>query len=253
MGRFSVSIRGREIHQWRAGKARNLFQYLIVNRGRVVPKLKLYDALWPRREWSPHSSSLKVAVHALRRILESAADADLALSIGHQDFGYILHTGKIWVDVDEFEARLEEGRAAAQAGDKAAALAAYSSAMHLYQDGFLIGESADWIDEQREWCKALALPALTWLAEEAFARDDLNDLIRWCRRIIEIDPYHERAYQLMIMAHGKRGNLGSARRWYGMCMTRLREDFGVEPSEFTRQIYQRVLRRRHQTGTIVAR
>ncbi|MCD0447755.1 bacterial transcriptional activator domain-containing protein [Actinocorallia sp. API 0066] len=209
----------------------------------MVPKDKLYDTLWPRSDWSPGSSSLKVAVHALRRILDEAAGAESSVRIIHQDFGYVLRADQIWVDVEEFEARVDEGRSAAQAGDREAATGAYAGAMELYQGGFLVGESGDWIEEQREWCKALALPALAWLADESFARSDLNEIIRWCRRTLDIDPYNERAYQLMIMAHGEQGNLGSARRWYGICATRLREDFDVEPSEFTQQVYRRILRR----------
>ncbi|QKG19902.1 response regulator receiver and SARP domain-containing protein [Actinomadura verrucosospora] len=232
------------VHKWRAGKARSLFQYLLVHRGRVVLRDKLHDVLWPDSEWSPSSSSLKVAMHAVRQVLraDAAGGGAHGVRILHEDFGYVLHADDVWVDVDEFEALIEAGRMADKSGDSAGALRAYAAAIELYQGDFLAGETADWVVEQREWCKSLALRALDRLSAEALATGAFDELVRWCRRIIDIDPYREPVYRMLMDLHGRFGELGAVRRWHELCVRRLAEELGVPPAEETEEVYVRAMR-----------
>src|SRR2546429_2971538 len=69
LGTFAVTVRGTPIRRWQAGKARALFQYLLLRRGTPVPRGTLLEALWPDADTS---LSLRVAVHALRQILAVA-------------------------------------------------------------------------------------------------------------------------------------------------------------------------------------
>ncbi|MCE7002296.1 winged helix-turn-helix domain-containing protein [Kibdelosporangium philippinense] len=243
-GAFSVHIDGSPVQKWRAGKARSLFQYLLMHSDRVILRDKLYEVLWPQGEWSPNSSSLKVAMHALRQILRIRPDGngEHGVRIVHQDFGYVLHAENMWVDVDQFERLIDRGRDADRAGDTTAAMAAYSQAMHLYQGDFLAGDSADWIVEQRQWCKSLALRALDRLTTESLGCGDIADVARWCRRIVELDPYREETYQLLMTVHGKFGELGTVRRWHDICTRRLRDELGVRPSSQTEWVYVQAMR-----------
>lgn len=244
LGTFSLTIDGMPVHRWRAGKARNLFQYLLVNRGRVVLRDKLYEVLWPESTWSPSSSSLKVAMHALRQILNVQSDGTggYGVRIVRQDFGYILHAEEIWVDVEEFESRVKAGKAADQAGDTDTAMAEFAEAMEVYQGDFLAGDSADWVIEQREWCRSLALRALDRLCADAEQRGDFGEVLQWCRRVIELDPYQEHAYQLLITVHGCFGELGAVQRWHDICVRRLRDDLSVQPSDETERIFRSAMR-----------
>ncbi|PPK63136.1 BTAD domain-containing putative transcriptional regulator [Actinokineospora auranticolor] len=244
LGSFSLRLDGRPVRKWRAGKARSLFQYLLVHRDRVVLRDKLHEVLWPHSDWSPNSSSLKVAMHALRQILQTSPDGTntSGVRIVHQDFGYALYADGISVDVDEFEAMVEAGRAADKVGDTPRAVAAYRAAMEVYQGDFLPGDSADWIVEQREWCKSLALRALDRLSTEAARVGDFDQLVRWCRRTIELDPYRESAYQMVMSAHGRFGELAAVRRWHDMCTRRLAEELGVRPNQETERAYFAAMR-----------
>ncbi|MFC0540630.1 AfsR/SARP family transcriptional regulator [Kutzneria chonburiensis] len=244
LGNFELTIDGTPVRRWRAGKARSLFQYLLVHRDRVVLRDKLYEVLWPETPWTPNSSSLKVAMHALRQILQVDPDGtdSRGLRIMRQDFGYVLHADRVWVDVDEFESRVTAGRMADGDGDVRAALAEYAAAMEIYQGDFLAGDSADWIIEQREWCKALALRALDRLCTCALRRGALDEVLHWCRIIISLDPYHEATYQLLMSVHGSLGELGTVRRWHDICVRRLRDELDVAPNIETGRIYHRALR-----------
>lgn len=243
LGTFSLTIDGTSVNRWRAGKARNLFQYLLIRRGRVVLRDKLYEVLWPENEWAPNSSSLKVAVHALRQILDAPASGatDSGVRIVREDFGYVLHADGIEIDLELFETKVNDGKAADRAGDTDTALAHYAEAMALYGGDLLTGESAGWIVEQREWCRTLALRTLDRLSRAAADRGDVGEVLDWCRQILELDPYQEHAYQLLMDAHGRAGEFGAVRRWHDICVRRLRDELDVTPSIETSRVYTRAM------------
>lgn len=243
-GTFELRLAGKPVRKWRAGKARGLFQYLVVHRDRVVLRDTLYESLWPESEWSPHSSSLRVAMHAVRQVLQAGPDGvtGSGLRIVHQDFGYALYADNISVDVDEFEALIEAGNTAGRAGNVGDAMRFYRDAMDLYRGDFLEGETADWIVEQRECYKSIALRVLDRLGAYAWKRADFDGLVHWCRRITQLDPYRESAYRMLINMHGRFGELGTVRRWYDICTRRLSGELGVAPSAETERAYRLAIR-----------
>jgi DNA-binding SARP family transcriptional activator len=244
-GDFSLCVNGKNIDHWHAGKARSLFQYLLVNRGRLVGRETLYKVLWPDAKWSPTASSLKVAMHSVRRTLEQAADLSTGqpIEIVSRDHGYLLQTNGLRVDLDEFDTCMNAGRVAeARGGEHADALASYRRAADLYTGDFLATQNAGWIDEQRQCYRALALYALTNLRAEALRRDDHAAIITLCRRILEIEPYHEEMYQTLMLMHGRRGELGQVGDWHRLCVQRLGDDLGLRPTSTTQRIFFRAMR-----------
>jgi len=235
LGDFSVTVAGTPVESWRAGKARNLFQFLLFNRGHVVPRDRLCQVLWPDSD-GDRSTSLKVAAHALRRILGTDE-----VSISYQDVGYLLRCDGVWVDIEQFEATIEAARAAERDGDPGRALAAHHRATTLYQGDFLDGETASWADGQRQWARSMVLGSLNHLRADAMRRSDPGAVITWCRRILSIDPFLEEAYQNLFVVHGMLGELSQVRNWYDLCAQRLRDELDIAPSHRTRKILELAL------------
>lgn len=253
-GEFRVQANDRPVDQLRTGRISGLFKYLLLNRDRTVRREKLYEILWPDREWSPKDSSLKVAVHSLRRILKGIATqtgVPPVEIIGH-DHGYLLRANDVWLDVDEFDLCMNSGRCAEDVGDLDRAMSWFRAATELYGGDFLVSDHAEWTTGQRECDRALALYALSWLRAEAMRRGDDQEVISLCRRIIEIDPYHEEMYQTMMLVHGRRGELGQVRNWHRMCLRRLRDDLDLAPNDATRRIYVRAVRGELREGVPTA-
>jgi two-component SAPR family response regulator len=238
-GTFSLNIDGRPVRQWRGGRARSLFQYLLVNRNKLVLKERLYEVLWPHAEWSSHSSSLKVAVHALRQVLNGQlGQGNRRLEVIYQDFGYVLKAnGGVWIDYDEFEKLTNEASIAESRKDIDAAVRAHEKAISLYCGDFLIGESAGWVDEQREWLRGSALRSLHFLATVAIRRGDDERALQYCRSSLEIEGCHEETYRMVMSIFGRRGERGQVQRWYDLCVDRLRTQLGVAPSPETDRLF----------------
>lgn len=228
LGEFSMDVAGEPVGPWRGGKARGLFQYLLLNRGRLVVRERLNEVLWPGADRNRGGSSLKVAAHALREVLTRVPE-EAGLVLVYQDHGYLLRAERVWTDVDEFESACTAG--------------ADRDAMRLYRGDFLGTESSPWAIEQREWYRSLALRVLDRLRDDALRRGDDIELVTWCRRSLEIDPSREATYQALMAAHARFGELDRVHSWYRICLRRLREDFGVEPTPETHRVFVEALRR----------
>ncbi|MEV6652555.1 BTAD domain-containing putative transcriptional regulator [Streptomyces sp. NPDC051219] len=235
LGDFELIVNGSPVERWRAGKARGLFQYLVIHRGQTLTRDRLYEALWPGSDGSSGGSSLKVAAHALRRVLDAHPDRPGASGIRllYRDFGYVLDVADLWSDVDRFQELVHAGLRASAAQDVTLARTRLRAAIALYGGEFLRGDSADWVAEQREYLRSLALRALVVLRTDAEAREDFAELIEICRRTLEIDRHHEETYRALMTAHGRRGELAGVRSWYELCARRLRDDLAVAPAPET--------------------
>ncbi|MFB7257190.1 AfsR/SARP family transcriptional regulator [Streptomyces nojiriensis] len=237
LGDFELTVNGAPVQRWRAGKARGLFQYLVVHRGQMLTRDRLYASLWPGAD-AAAGSSLKVAAHALRRVLDAHPDrpGDSGIRLVYRDFGYVLHITGLWSDLDRFQELVHTGLRAAAAGDAPLARTRLRAAIGLYGGEFLRGESADWVVEQREYLRALALRALGVLRADAEAREDFVELIEICKRTLEIDRHHEETYRALMAAHGRRGELACVRRWYELCARRMRDELAVAPGHETQRL-----------------
>lgn len=236
LGDFSVTVGGAPIPYWRAGKARSLFQFLLVNRGRLVSADRLREVLWPAGDRSPQSSSLKVAMHAVRRVLSQPEDAAERMCVEHHNGYYRLTVRDSSIDVEELDDCARLARAAARADDLTAAHRLHQRVVTLYTGEFLADEHADWVVEQREWCKATVLHSLRELRARALRDNDYPETIDACRRVLEIDSCAEGAYQTLMVMHARLGELGRVRSWYELCTRRLRTELDVEPTMLTRRI-----------------
>jgi DNA-binding SARP family transcriptional activator len=242
-GDFSLNVCGREVDRWHSGKSKDVFQYLLLNRGRLVPQERMYRIFWPASEWSAARTSLKVAVHSIRNILKSSPDDEVepAATVLCRGQGYLLQAGGVWLDIHEFDLSIATGHRAQARNDEATALTSYRNAVSLYSGDFLASQTADWIDEHRQHYRALALYALAYLRSEAVRRHDHSLVIKLCRRILDIDPYQEDTYQTMMLVHGQRGELGQVREWYRLCDRRFRIDLDLKPTEDTERIFRNAM------------
>nr|BBJ48428.1 hypothetical protein SAVMC3_10570 [Streptomyces avermitilis] len=137
LGSFELAIHGKPIQRWKAGKARDLFQFLLLRQGQVVSRETLHESLWPGSYWSANSSSLKVAVHTLRRVLAncqapSEETSSPSLRLVTRQTGYTLQARGVWVDSEVFDDLVDQGHRAESAGAHREASQHYRAAAELY-------------------------------------------------------------------------------------------------------------------------
>jgi DNA-binding SARP family transcriptional activator len=245
LGAFTLLVGGEPVGGWRASRARGLFQYLVCHRGRPVPRDELVAAIWPDAGAGAAGTSLRVAAHALRRILGRApagGDGGAPLTVLARGAGYALGGAEPWLDVDAFERCAALGRRLEGAGRRAGALALYARAADLYRGDFLPDSWEEWVTFRREALKDQFLFVLGRVAELALAAGDPHACIAHCQRVLAHDRCREDVYRLLMACYGRLGQRGRVRRWYELCVRALRAELDVAPEPDTEDCYLRALR-----------
>jgi DNA-binding SARP family transcriptional activator len=66
--------------------------------------------------------------------------------------------------------------------------------------------------------------------------------IQHAAEMIELDPFKETAYQLLMKMHAAAGDRAEALRVFAKCRELLRDELGVSPSPQTEAVYLDILR-----------
>ncbi len=215
---------------WLGQRSGQILKYLVCERSRVVMVDEIAEAIWPDSSRRAVDNA-RYAIHRLRTRLEprrAAYDAS-AFVVSHGS-GYALDLDRIWIDVDEFERTVEQGRAAVTRLDFDAATEHLDRAMGLYGGDFLADEPyADWADEERVRLVAMATGALRMLVTLARERGNAADAIRHLQRMTELEPLDSDIHRELVQALLDEGLRSEAKRRYDNFTHRLRRVLGEEP------------------------
>lgn len=185
---------------------------------------EVLGVLWPDRDEKRARRALNQLLYTLRKVtpqltLESVEDA--------LDFGR-----EVWLDVEEFERRLE-------AGD-------LKGAVELYEGPFLADLAVNepdfdhWADRQRADLQRKFRKAALELASQARESGDHEGAVGFCRRLVDADPLDDEAQHLLIESLYLRGDRLAALRQYEMYGDLLARELEVEPLEHTRELVERI-------------
>ncbi len=239
LGPFRVWREGREIERtgWGREKALHLLQFLVCQRGRLVHREQILEALWPGSPPTTAGTGLRVALSALRKTLASGPGAEFI----HRE-GESLQLDLARVDADEFT-RLVQSARALEAKAASEAIRLYEAALALYHGDFLEENLyAEWTSEERERLLTDYFSAAERLARLWVSLNDYERGARWANAILAKDPLWEEAYALLMECHWKQGHRALAVRTYERCRRRLRASLGVEPSPSTAALFEAISR-----------
>ena len=223
-GRLTVTVGDRRLERELPGRqGRLLLGYLTLNRLRTMARAEVVEAIWP----DGHDGGLAPLLSKLRRVVELDG----------------LRVNADWVDVEAAREALHRSESALALGDPHGAWAPAQVAMFTTARQFLSGEEAPWIDEERRSLARTHLAALEAYAAAALGigGTELAAAVRVGRKLVELEPYRESGYRLLIEALEREGNGAEAILVYEALRTKLREDLGITPSEQTQETYRRLL------------
>jgi len=233
----TAEVDGRRIERELPGRqGRLLFVYLVLARPRPTGRAELLDALWPDAAPASAESSLSALLSRLRRAVGEerlTGRSELRLELPDD----------AWVDVDAATEALHRAESAAARGDWTGAWGPARVAQHVAVRGFLPGEDAPWIEQQRRRLEELHVRALELAgrASVEIGGAELDTAERAARALIEAAPYRESGYRLLMEALAARGNGAEALVVYERLRARLRDDLGAAPSQATKDLHRRLL------------
>ena len=142
-GAIALRIDGKRVESDLPGRlGRLLFVHLAVNRGRVVTRDELLDALWPGEPPAAVESSLSALLSKTRRVvgaerLEGRSSLRLALP------------ADVWVDLEAATDGIHRAEAAFARKDWFGVYGPGRVTQHVCRRGFLPGEDAPWVSAVR--------------------------------------------------------------------------------------------------------
>jgi DNA-binding SARP family transcriptional activator len=230
-------VGGRRVERGLPGRqGRLLFAYLAVNRDRVVGRDELTEALWPRGLPSAPDLAISALLSKLRRLLPDGAvvgRSQMRLELG----------GHARVDVEAARDGIHRAEALIAARDWYTAIGPTLVAYNISQRRFLPGEEGDWIEELRRELVEIRVTALECTARRCLALGGSEVAVaeRTARRLIELSPYRESGYAVLMEAFERQGNIAEALWVYESLRGLLRKELGAAPSPTVQRVHERLL------------
>jgi DNA-binding SARP family transcriptional activator len=211
---------------------RAVLTMLLLARGRQVSRGRLIDGLWEGDVPGAAASTIRTYVSRLRRrvnSIESAGD------------GYVLRLDSAGLDLDEFEQRLSEARAARDRHDTARGARLLRDALGLWRGAALAGIPGPYASSRRVLLTELQLAATEEKLAADIALGEHATAIAELRALLAEYPFRERLAEQLMLALYKSGRQAEALCVFDSMRHRLSDDVGVDPGPSLKTMHWRVL------------
>ena len=223
-------------------QGRIAFVYLALHRHRTVHRDEMLTAIWPDDTTIQGDSGLDPIMSRLRGVLRTGfhpAQAGIEVSAG--TIGLQI-PDSTWVDVEAAANALDEAEGALRRSDHPAAWGLANTAVVITRRPFLANAEAPWIESQRSVLRAMQLRALQCLVTVSAHNNETMLAIQHASEMVQLEPFRETAYQLLMRMHAAAGDRAEALRVFARCRELLRDELGVNPSPQTEAVYLDILR-----------
>ena len=226
LGTFELHYGGVPVTTVEAARLQSLLAYLVLHR--TAPQLRHHVAFlfWPDASEAQARTNLRKLLLLLRRAL---LDADRFLQVTAKTIQWRsdAHTD---LDVDRFEQCC--------ATDSSTA---WEHAIDLYRGELLPSCYDDWIFPAREKLNQMFVETADRLIQHLAATNEPKRAVKYAQILLRHDPVRETTNRQLMRLYMHLDDRASALRVYHNCVTVLRRELDVEPSEETRSLYQQIV------------
>jgi DNA-binding SARP family transcriptional activator/tetratricopeptide (TPR) repeat protein len=238
-GRMSIELDGEEmVGRLRGRQVPLLLAYLLLHRERAIARDELADALWPDAAPRSQDAALRTLLSRLRSALGPAA-------LRGRDELVLELPEPVWIDVEAAAGELRAALETLEHGDARAAWAHAQVPLVVAGRGLLPGAPAAWLQSPRRELGEVRLQALEIVGRAGLALggNQLGSVERAGRSLLELAPYRESGYVLLMEALAAQGNVAEAVRVYERLRSLLRDELGTPPSQEAIAVHARLIGR----------
>lgn len=213
-------------------KPKQLLEILLLERGRIVAKDRLADALWGDALPVSAVSTIETYVSVVRRRVPLGREL-----ISTVQGGYRVEAARVAVDVDEFDAAASAGAA----GETQRRYVDLSRAVELGCETVLADEPyAEWVLPIRRQYADRWLQSLVQLAECCLALGRFDEALAHGTTALTTDPLLERAGRAVMLADYALGDRSAALTTYATLRGALADELGAVPTLETTELHRGV-------------
>ncbi len=223
-------------------RARLLLKYLVTEWDQPIQRSTALYLLWPDLEEHDASDRLSAVLASLAP--PARPDRQVGKFVLEEGSTLQLNKGAdIWVDSIEFEAQVKAAQDAQESGQVDTALGLFLAALALYKEDYLRENLyEDWPSDRRERMRELWISSMFRVAALCADRCEYSDSIRLMKKVLDIDPYRENAYQALMLYLSRAGRRGEAINLYRYAERLFAQHLAAQPAPSTRMLYEKILR-----------
>jgi diguanylate cyclase (GGDEF)-like protein len=249
LGSFQVYLNGQGITaSFRTDKERALLAYLALESHQSHRREALAELFWPERPEGYARTNLRQAVYGLRRTLgDRTAEAPFLLV---DDESVQLNPQmEIHLDVREFNNLLKGTQSHPHRSLETCQSCAteLQTAVDLYRGDFLSEFYAadshaylEWIVFHREQYFRKLLASLQSLSQYHQQAKNYEEVYKYAWQHVSLAPLEEQAHRQLMLHLAINGRRTAAIEQYHTCRRILADELGVEPSQETTSLYERI-------------
>jgi DNA-binding SARP family transcriptional activator len=240
LGRFRVEDGGAAPIQIHGSKAQELLCFLLLFREHPHTREKLAWALWQENASDHTKCYLRRTLWQLQQDIETHVDPWPPFLLVDSDWIQLNPEVPLLLDVAELEKAYKMVRGVqgdALDEDSADLL---RQATRLYQGELLDGWYQTWCICERERLQHIYLVMLDKLMRYCEARGEIEAGIVYGQRILRIDRAREHTHRQLMRLACRAGDRTGALRQYECCRLALWDELGVEPTQKTKTLFQRI-------------
>jgi DNA-binding SARP family transcriptional activator len=219
-----------------ARQGRLAFAVLAWEHRRAISLEELAEIIWDDEPPNAWPTALRALISKVRSVLGQH------LVIEHAFGCYQLRLPPdAWLDVEACDAAIHEAETAFREGDLTQAMGSVLVANAIAGRPFLAGDVTTWSERKREHLRRIRVRALEVRGQVALRHDDPVGAATDAEIALDLDPYRESAYALLMRAHVAAGNPARALAAYERLRATLAEELGTSPSAETQTIFLDIL------------
>jgi DNA-binding SARP family transcriptional activator len=230
LGPLDVTVGGQAMPIGGLGK-RALLATLALNLGTVVGVSHLVQVIWDDHPPVTATTKLQGHVSALRQSLVRLGGPDAVDVLQTRPPGYVLCGHRTTTDLARFDELTRRGAAVRLPDGAEQRVASLSAALRLWRGNACVDVRSAGVAvvaaslDERRW------RAMEDLAEAQLVLGDHNAVIDAMEPLVRQWPYRERAWEHLIEAHVRRGDVASAMAVHDQLCHILAADLGVAPGQ----------------------
>ncbi len=247
-GSLQIASNNKPISGIVSDKVRGLLAFLAVEADQPHRRDFLAEMFWPNKPRGVARNNLKQAIANLRKVLGDREAIVPFLLISGDDVQFNLGSSH-WIDVNEFSELVGAcaNHSHQEGGGCEACQGLMKQACELYKGEFLAQFSLPDSQAFEEWAlinrevfhqrAARACRELISLFEE---QSELKEARKYARRLVRLAPWNEESHRILMRLLARSGKRSAALKQYEICRRITAEEFGVEPSKTTKELYQSI-------------
>jgi len=241
-GKLDIRCDDGEFKGCTSRKSQELFVYLLLHRDRPHAREKLASLLWGDHYSTVQSRKyLRNALWQLRSALNDQPElTEGRLLVVEPDWIQLDSVSTLQMDVETFETTYAavEGISGCRLGSEEAD--ELDRALELYQNDLLENWYQDWCLCERERLLQIHLIMLDKMMAYCEVHRRFEKGLAYGREVLRRYRARERTHRRIMRLYYLCGDRSSALRQYEQCVTVLREELDVEPSQRTTALYERL-------------